>query len=60
MQTIHMIIILFILTAILSSVITIAIPHTVVLIRQYKTHKLRKLTSLIRAEVEQYLNELRK
>jgi len=53
-----MIIILFILTAILSSIITIAIPHTVVLIRQYKTHKQRKLTALVRAEVEQQLKQI--
>jgi len=49
---------LFILTAVLSSVITIAIPHTVVLIRQYKTHKQRKLTSLIAAEVSKQLKDI--
>jgi len=49
---------LFILTAVLSSVITIAIPHTVVLIRQYKTHKQRKLTSLIAAEVAKQLKDI--
>jgi len=49
---------LFILTAVLSSVITIAIPHTVVLIRKYKTHKQRKLTRLIRAEIEQQLKQI--
>ena len=49
---------LFILTAVLSSVITIAIPHTVVLIRQYKTHKQRKLTSLIAAEVAKQLKNI--
>jgi hypothetical protein len=53
-----MIIPLFILTAVLSSIITIAIPHTVVLIRQYKTHKERKLTRMIRAEVEQQLKNI--
>jgi hypothetical protein len=53
-----MTIILFILTAILSSIITIAIPHTVVLIRQYKTHKQHKLTAQIRAEVERQLKEI--
>ena len=55
-------IILFILTAILSSIITIAIPHAVVLIRQYKTHKQqreRNLRAKIRKEVDWYLNELR-
>jgi hypothetical protein len=49
---------LFILTAVLSSVITIAIPHTVVLIRQYKTHKQRKLTALIAAEVAKQLKDI--
>ena len=49
---------LFILTAVLSSIITIAIPHTVVLIRQYKTHKQHKLTRLIRAEVEKQLKDI--
>jgi hypothetical protein len=53
-----MTIILFILTAILSSIITIAIPHTVVLIRQYKTHKQHKLTRLIRAEIEKQLKDI--
>jgi diaminopimelate epimerase len=53
-----MTIILFILTAILSSIITIAIPHIVVFIRQYKTHKQRKLTRLIRAEVERQLKDI--
>jgi hypothetical protein len=53
-----MTIILFILTAILSSIITIAIPHTVVLIRQYKTHKQHKLTAQIRAEVEKQLKDI--
>jgi len=50
-----MTIILFILTAVLSAIITIAIPHTIVFIRQYKTHKQRKLTAQIRAEVERQL-----
>ena len=58
MQKIFMTIILFILTAVLSSVITIAIPPTVLLIRQYKTHKQRKLTVQIRAEVEQQLKDI--
>jgi hypothetical protein len=49
---------LFILTAVLSSVITIAIPHTVVLIRQYKTHKQRKLQALVRAEVAKQLKDI--
>jgi protein required for attachment to host cells len=49
---------LFILTAVLSSVITIAAPHTVVFIRQYKTHKQRKLTSLIAAEVAKQLKDI--
>jgi hypothetical protein len=53
-----MIIIIFILTAVLSSVITIAIPHTVVLIRQYKTHKQRKLTSLIATEIAKQLKDI--
>jgi len=53
-----MIITIFILTAVLSSVITIAIPHTVVLIRQYKTYKQRKLAAQIRAEVEQQLKDI--
>jgi diaminopimelate epimerase len=53
-----MIIILFILTAILSSVITIAIPHAVVLIRQYKTHKQHKLARSIREEVEKQLKDI--
>ena len=49
---------LFILTAVLSAIITIAIPHTVVLIRQYKMHKQRKLTRLIREEVEKQLKDI--
>jgi hypothetical protein len=53
-----MIITIFILTAVLSSVITIAVPHTVVLIRQYKTHKQRKLTSLIAAEIAKQLKDI--
>jgi hypothetical protein len=53
-----MIIYYFILTAISSSIITIAIPHSVVLIRQYKTHKQRKLTSLIATEVAKQLKDI--
>jgi hypothetical protein len=49
---------LFILTAVLSAIITIAIPHTVVLIRQYKMHKQRKLTSLIATEVAKQLKDI--
>ena len=49
---------LFILTAVLSSIATIVIPHTVVLIRQYKTAKQHKLTRLIRAEVAKQLKDI--
>jgi hypothetical protein len=55
---IHYYIILLILTAVLSSVITIAIPHIVVFTRQYKAHKQHKLTRLIRAEVERQLKDV--
>ena len=48
----------FILTAMLSSIITIAIPYAVVLIRQYKTHKQHKLTAQIRVEVERQLKDI--
>jgi hypothetical protein len=49
---------LFILTAVLSSIATIIAPHIVLRIRQYKTHKQRKLTRLIREEVEKQLKDI--
>jgi len=49
---------LFILTAVLSSITTIIAPTLVARIRQYKTHKQRKLTRLIREEVEQQLKQI--
>ena len=49
---------LFILTAVLSSITTIIAPVLVARIRQYKTHKERKLTRMIRAEVEQQLKNI--
>ena len=49
---------LFILTAVLSSIITIIAPTLVARIRQYKTHKQHKLTRLIRAEVEKQLKDI--
>jgi hypothetical protein len=49
---------LFILTAVLSSIITLIAPTLVLRIRQYKTRKERKLTRMIRAEVEKQLKEI--
>ena len=57
-----MTIILFILTAVLSSIATIIAPHIVLRYRQLKTRKEqreRNLRAKIRKEVDWYLNELR-
>ena len=45
----------FILTAILASITTLIAPSIVLRIRRLKTHKQRKLTAQIRAEVERQL-----
>jgi len=55
-------IIYFILTAILSSVVTLIAPALIARIRQFKTRKTqreRNMRAKIRKEVDLYLNELR-
>jgi hypothetical protein len=57
-----MTIILFILTAILSSITTLIAPVLVARIRRYITRKIpreRNMRTKIRKEVDLYLNELR-
>ena len=49
---------LFILTAVLSSIITIIAPTLVARIRQYKTAKQQHLTSLIATEVAKQLKDI--
>ena len=49
---------LFILTAVLSSIITIIAPTLVARIRQYKTAKQQHLTSLIATEVDKQLKDI--
>jgi hypothetical protein len=53
-----------ILYCIISALITLSAtfiaPHIVAHYRRYKTRKQQHLQALVREEVEQYLNELRK
>jgi len=52
----------FVLTAILSSVVTLLTPTMILRIRQFKTRKQqreRNMRAKIRKEVDLYLNELR-
>ena len=49
---------LFILTAVLSSIITIIAPTLVARYRQYKTAKQQHLTSLIATEVAKQLKDI--
>ena len=49
-----------IISAILAVIATLSAPHIVAHYRRYKTRKQQHLQALVREEVEQYLNELRK
>jgi hypothetical protein len=55
---IHYYIILLILTALASSITTMYAPTIIARYRQYKTVKERKLTRMIRAEVERQLKDI--
>ena len=50
--------IILVLTALASSVMTLYYPTLKWRIRQYKTDKQRKLTRMIRAEVEKQLKDI--
>lgn len=54
----HIYYIIIVLTALLSSLATLYYPTLKWRIRQYKTAKERKLTRMIRAEVEKQLKEI--
>jgi hypothetical protein len=55
---IHIYYILLVLTALASSVMTLYYPTMIARYRQYKTTNERKLTRMIRAEVEKQLKDI--
>ena len=54
----HIYYIILVLTALISSFITLRIPNIIARYRQYKTAKQRRLERMIRTEVEKQLKEI--
>lgn len=55
---IHIYYIIIVLTAILSSITTMYAPNIIARYRQYKAANERKLTRMVRAEVEKQLKDI--